>query len=140
MPRRQERRVIDEGIRKRNFCFVIQEFSKDRLVPDTSFTLAEEKKMYLQGNNKYKNSLQIQRIPKKSAETAEKHEGIGRFDRVSNDRAFDHPSRWSRGKRFERWRNGRSRLVPAGVGIVIAMHMVSRTIKRNSHSASVQEG
>ncbi|XP_077259489.1 uncharacterized protein LOC143895897 isoform X4 [Temnothorax americanus] len=53
-------------------------------------------------------SLRIQRIVKKSAETAEKHEGIGRFDRVSNDRAFDHPSRWSRGKRFERWRNGRS--------------------------------
>lgn len=26
-------------------------------------------------------------------------------------------------------------VVPAGVGIVIAMHMVSRTIKRNSHSA-----
>ncbi|KYM99064.1 hypothetical protein ALC62_10178 [Cyphomyrmex costatus] len=43
--------------------------------------------------------------------------------------------RWSRGKRLERWRNGRNRLVPAGVGIVIAMHMVSRTIKRNSHGA-----
>lgn len=43
------------------------------------------------------------------------------------------------GKRLGRWRNGRSRLVPAGVGIVIAMHMVSRTIKRNSHSA-LQDG
>jgi len=72
---------------------------------------------------------------KKSVETAEKHGGIGCFDRVSNDRALDHPSRWSRGKRLERWQNGRSRLVPTGVGIVIAMHMVSRTIKRNSHGA-----
>lgn len=81
----------------------------------------------------------LQRLPKKSAKTAEKHEGVGCFDRVSNGRAFDQPPRWSRGKWFERWRNGRSRLVPIGVGIVIAMHMVSRTIKRNSHSA-VQEG
>lgn len=78
----------------------------------------------------------LQPIPKKSAETAEKHKGIGCFDRVSNGRAFGHPPRWSRGKWFERWRNGRSRLVPTGVGIVIAMHMVSRTIKWNSHSAA----
>lgn len=73
---------------------------------------------------------------KKSAEIVEKHGGTGCFDKVSNGRAFDQPLQWSRGKRFERWRNGRSRLVTTGVGIVIAMHMVSRTIKRNSHSAA----
>jgi len=33
----------------------------------------------------------LQRQPKKSAETAEKHGGIESFDRVSNDRA-DQPS------------------------------------------------
>lgn len=85
------------------------------------------------------NRCSLQRVLTKSAETAEKHGGIGCFDRVSNGRTLDHPRRWSRGKRLERWRNGRSRLVPTGVGIVIAMHMVSRTIKRNSHGA-LQEG
>ncbi|RLU26015.1 hypothetical protein DMN91_002178 [Ooceraea biroi] len=35
----------------------------------------------------------LQRVPKKSAETAEKHGGIGSFDRVSNGRTPDHPAR-----------------------------------------------